>query len=171
MKVMKYEANNATPSNAPGLQPARRFRRNLSALAIVPWLGPIITLIRDDQDRLAFIVWPLIFAAIGIYTSQPSRFLRQTDSKFYGNTAYNAKVLSLFFLCLFEIVANSLAPPLQRFAIAACLFLPYLLFGVVFLRAMINLQVVSSQIKPYAAPNDGPATRLGNSGVTRGRHQ
>ena len=115
-------------------------RLEIAIVTVAPWIGPIVTLLGDDQERWAFLFWPLVYTAIGTYLAQPAAFLKRTSGGRWRSVAYNAKVSALFFLCLFEIVANCLAPPWQRFLIAAVLFLPYWLSSVVAVYAEIKMR-------------------------------
>jgi len=104
------------------------WKWQLAYVVAWPWVGPVLTYIAADRNRWGFLFWPLIYLAVGMYLEQPGRYHRAGGT--YGKLAYNMKVLALFFLCLFEVVANCLAPLRQRFLIAALLYVPYLVAAV-----------------------------------------
>ena len=129
-------------------------RWELVSFTLSPWIGPLVTFFRNDQDRWAFLFWPLVYAAIGTYLSQPGRLLKRRDGGGWRYFAYGARVSSLLLLCLFEIIANSLAPPLERFTIAIALFVPYWFAARLALHAEINLR--SAQLRCEGMPAREP---------------
>jgi hypothetical protein len=93
-------------------------------IVLIPWIGPIITYVEDDPDRLAFIVWPFVYAVIMAYVNQLGRY-RNIGGKYSRRLSF-AKFSASTCLCLFEVIANCLAPLSQRFPLALCFYVPYL---------------------------------------------
>jgi hypothetical protein len=93
-------------------------------VVFVPWIGPIVTHCVDDPDRVAFLFWPFVYAVIMAYVNQFGRY-RNIGGKYSHRLSF-AKFTAGACLCLFEILANCQLPLSQRFPLALCFYVPYL---------------------------------------------
>jgi hypothetical protein len=66
----------------------------------------VVAFFRGNAGHILSVFCVLAYTAVGVYFAQPGRFLNNPHSKRWGSLSYNSRVVSLFFLCLFELTAS-----------------------------------------------------------------